>query len=163
MSKKNQVISLVIIGVLALGGGFFGGMQYGGSSGSQGNIRGGDVTANLTGQFQDSSEHGDWNGDGQHRSGGNHPGRISGPARGRDGRALVGEVLGVEDGALTLKTQDGGSKIIFFAESTQVREIISGSVDDALEGEQIVVFGQENPDGSYSAQAIQFGLPAWAQ
>lgn len=163
MSKKIQIIPIAIVGVLALGGGFFGGMQYGGGSGPERGIRGGDIAANLTRPFGSGGDHDDWRGGGQHQSDGDHLGGPSGSSRIRGGGGLLGEVIAIEDGALTLKTQDGGSKIVFFAADTQVREIISGNIDDALTGEQVLVFGQENPDGSYSAQSIQFGLPGWTQ
>jgi len=68
---------------------------------------------------------------------------------------LNGEVIAKDEQSLTLKMSAGGSKIIFFSDSTQISETAEGSVDDIEIGKQIVVSGEQNPDGSYTAKTIQ--------
>lgn len=68
---------------------------------------------------------------------------------------LSGEILAKDNQSLTLKLRDGGSRIIFFASSTEVGKFINGLIDDLKIGDSIVVNGKQNSDGSLTAQNIQ--------
>ena len=68
---------------------------------------------------------------------------------------LSGEVISKDEQSLTLKTPDGGSKIVFFSGSTKILKTTEGSIDDIGIGKQIMVSGEQNSDGSYTAQTIQ--------
>jgi len=68
---------------------------------------------------------------------------------------LSGEVINKDEQSLTLKMPDGGSKIIFFSDSTQISKTTEGSIDDIEIGKQIMVSGEQNSDGSYTAKTIQ--------
>jgi hypothetical protein len=133
------IIALVVIG----GGAFYGGMKYGQSKGSFGN---------LTRQnFQNLSEE-----QRQQLSQGNIGGSFQrGIGGGAGTNFLSGEVIAKDEQSLTLKMSDGGSKIIFFSDSTSISKMTNGSINDIEIGKQITVNGQQNSDGSYTAQSIQ--------
>ncbi len=135
---KKQIPSLLLIAVIFAGGGFFGGMKYQQKRGLQ-NIRqqfGG-------GQFQRGN--GSANISGQPRPAGNRMG----------GRGVTGEILNRDEKSLTVKLPDGSSKIVLLSESTTINKATAGTREDLKTGEQVVVFGTENTDGSVTAQNIQ--------
>lgn len=74
----------------------------------------------------------------------------------RNGSGFLGEeVLSKDDQSITVKMQDGSSKIVFFSASTAVSKMTDGSIDDVAVGKQIMITGTQNSDGSYSAKTIQ--------
>ena len=81
-------------------------------------------------------------------------GAINRGARGGSG-FTSGEILSVDQGTLTLKLRDGGSKIVIFTDSTQVLKSVSGLKNDHAVGEQVTATGNSNPDGSITAQSVQ--------
>jgi len=68
---------------------------------------------------------------------------------------LSGEVIDKDEQSLTLKMMDGNSSIIFFSDSTEISNIAEGSISDIEIGKQITVSGEQNSDGSYTAETIQ--------
>jgi hypothetical protein len=68
---------------------------------------------------------------------------------------LSGEVISKDEKSLTLKLPDGSTKIVFFSGSTQISKATEGTIDDIGIGKQIMVSGDQNPDGSYTARIIQ--------
>jgi len=139
----KKIIPIIIALVIVGGGGFFGGMKYQQSKSSLGNF--------SRQNFQNLSEE-----QRQQLLQGNMGGSFQ---RGIGGEAgtnfLNGEVIGKDEQSLTLKMPDGGSKIIFFSGSTKILKTTDGSIDDIGMGEQIMVSGSQNSDGSYTAQTIQ--------
>ena len=126
------IISLIVVG----SGAFYGGIKYAENKASQGFIQ-------NDFQRQQFSQ-GDIRGGFQ--------GRVSGEAR---SNFLSGEILAKDEQSLTLKIPDGGSKIVFFSEATDITKSASGSSEDFKEGQQIIITGEENSDRSYIAQIIQ--------
>lgn len=127
--KKNIII---VVGVLLLvGGAFYGGMQYA-SRMRQANFQG---RGNFFGQA----------------------GQVGGGSRmARNGGGFVaGEILSRDDKSITMKLPDGGSRIVFLSNTTQVMKSTTGSASDLATGEQITVMGTQNSDGSMSAASIQ--------
>lgn len=122
----------MVIGIMILVLVFFAGKQYGQSS----------TLAQEAGQRQARFQ-------GQNGAGG--------VRNGRNGAGFTaGEVISKDDKSVTIKSgTDGGSKIIFFTSSTPITKNVGGTTDDVAIGEQIVVTGPANPDGSVSAQSIQ--------
>lgn len=70
-------------------------------------------------------------------------------------RPLSGEIIVQREGSFTLKLNDGSTKIVFINDSTQIIKSVEGSLGDLNQSEQILVTGDENPDGSYTAEVIQ--------
>ena len=131
MAKK---IILIIIALAIIGGGaFYGGMKYGQSKNPR-------LSSEQRQQFLQGSIEG------------NLP---RGTGRGVGANFLNGEVIAKDEQSLTLKMQDGSSKIVFFSDSTEISKTAEGSIGDVEIGKQIVVNGDQNSDGSYTAKTIQ--------
>jgi uncharacterized protein YpmB len=129
--NKTILIGIIII-VLVGAGSFYGGMKYGQSRNPFANFSRQNF---LAGQGQQSGQ-----GNGTRRTGSNF---------------LSGEVVSKDQQSLTVKMPDNSSKIVFFSASTTVSQMAQGSSNDIGVGEQITVTGQQNSDGSYTAQTIQ--------
>src|SRR4030042_3441548 len=139
----KKIIPISIVLILVVGGAFYGGMKYQQSKNPLGGF-------SLQG-FQNLSEE-----ERQELFTGN----VGGALQGRVGREagagfLNGEVIAIDEQNLTLKMPDGGSKIVFFSDSTKISKTAEGSTDDIEIGKQIMITGEQNSDGSYTAQTIQ--------
>lgn len=66
-----------------------------------------------------------------------------------------GEIVAKDDQSVTIKLQNGGSKIIFYSDSTEISKFTSGTSSDLEVGKTIMVNGKTNDDGSITAQTIQ--------
>ena len=134
----------IIIAIIIVGGGiFYGGMKYGEVKSPLGQFSGQN--------FQNLSEE-----ERQQLFQGNMAGSAQrGITRGAEAGFLTGEIINKDEQSLTLKIPDGGSKIIFFSDSTQISKTTEGSINDVEIGKQITVNGDQNSDGSYTAKTIQ--------
>lgn len=70
-------------------------------------------------------------------------------------RPVSGEIINSDDQSITVKTNDGSSKLIFLSDNTEINEATKAAVSDLEIGKQVAVFGTENPDGSITGQNIQ--------
>jgi hypothetical protein len=134
----KKIIPILVVILLVVGGGvFYGGMKYGESKGGPGNF--------SRQNFQNLSE--------EERQ------QISQGKAGEMGMGtnsgLSGEVIAKDEQSLTLKAQDGSSKIVFFSDSTTISKMTEGSINNIEIGKQIMVGGEQNSDGSYTAKTIQ--------
>ena len=121
-----------IVAVVTLSLGFYGGMKYG--------------------ESQSSSAQAD---SGARRGNGNF-GMVGGGRRGGAGGGFVaGEIVSKDEKSITIKSNDGGSKIVFYSGTTKVMESVEGSLTSITVGKQVVANGSSNPDGSVTAQSIQ--------
>lgn len=73
-------------------------------------------------------------------------------------RPVQGEIISQDDASITVKLQDGSSKIVLISDSTAVNKATKGTRADLMNGEQVFVVGTTNSDGSMSAQNIQVGV-----
>lgn len=127
--KKNTV--LVFLGFIIISGvSFFAGMKY--------------QESKRTSSFRQFSR-GQEAGMGFGQSQGNRTGF----------RPVNGEIMNIDDKSMTVKLQDGSSKIIFFSDKTTINKAANATKNDLKTGEKVAVFGQENSDGSVTAQNIQ--------
>lgn len=124
---KNKIIVSVIVVVVA-GLSFYLGKVYSASS---------KTSTSSRGQF--------------------NSGQFTGSGRGvrAGGGFSGGEVISKDDSGVTLKSQDGSTKIILISKSTQVMKSTSGSIEDVSVGENLMVTGVSNADGSITAQTVQ--------
>ena len=135
-NMKKIITIIVLTSVIVGGGAFYGGMKYDQSK----------TAASRQARFQ--------------QLGGQQGAAFAGGARaGRMQRAgggfVAGEILSKDDKSLTIKLQDGGSKIVLFTSSTPISKSSSGSLEDLSVGSSVSITGTSNQDGSVTAQSIQ--------
>jgi hypothetical protein len=123
----KKFIWIAVGAVIVVGGVFFSGMQYGKSS------------ARIPGA-------------GMERFAGGL-GSVRGGQQGIG--AVSGDILSKDATSITVKLRDGGSKIVFFSDTTEISRFASGSASDLLVGKSVMVNGKTNTDGSVTAQSIQ--------
>lgn len=85
---------------------------------------------------------------------GNRPGGV-GLNRMVGFRPINGEIISVEEGSMTVKTEDGSTKLILVSDKTVYNQTTKINRDSLKVGDKIGAFGTTNQDGSVSAQNIQ--------
>jgi len=123
--NKTLIIIAIIAGIIFGAGGFFAGMKYQQSK----------VPARFA-NFQ-----------------GTRNGNSSG--NGNNFRPISGQIISVDDKSITVKMSDGSSKIVLISDKTQINQATSATKDDLKTGVNVAVVGQQNSDGSVTAQNIQ--------
>lgn len=126
--KSNQIAGILVGLIVVAGIAFFGGMQY--QKMSRGN------------QFMGQN--------GQFRGAGLAQGN-----RQMTSRPVNGEIISSDDKSITVKLQDGSTKIILLNDQSTISEATSSSKQSLTTGKKVVVFGNTNQDGSVTAQNIQ--------
>ena len=153
----NKLITTIIAVTVVVGGGaFYGGMKYTESKSTAGQFSRGDfqnlspeerqqrfqgLGANVSGSFAVDHEGGS----------GFRGGRFGADSS----RPISGEVISQGKDSLIIKLSDGSTKIVFVSDSTEITKSVDGTINDISKGEQVFVSGDENPDGSYTAETIQ--------
>jgi hypothetical protein len=130
---RNNIIITVLLLIIVAGASFFAGVKY------------------------QEAQRSSWarqmmgNGMGSGRMGGVLPGMGN-----RLGlRPVNGEIISAEEKSLTVKLADGSSRIVLLADKTTINKATEATKDDLQVGEKVAIFGQENADGSVTAQSIQ--------
>ncbi len=132
--KKNKLVSIIAISIIVVAGAFFyGGMKYAQAKGKNTMRSGNFRSQNGMGVRPDGA---------MMRSGAN-------------GGFTSGEVIAKDATSMTVKLQDGGSKIILFTATTPVMKSIAGTSEDIAIGKNVMITGKVNADGSVSAEQIQ--------
>lgn len=67
----------------------------------------------------------------------------------------IGEILSTDGKSITVKLGNGGSKIVFLSDTTQVMKSTTGALTDLAVGQQVMITGKSNPEGTLNAQTIQ--------
>jgi hypothetical protein len=125
--KNTNIIITVFLLIIVAGGAFFAGMKY-----QQGR------SPSLTGRFADGQNA---------RNGQGRTGNVF--------RPVNGQIIGADDKSITVKLQDGSSKIVIFSNTTQINQASTATKADLKVGATVAVFGSNNSDGSITAQNIQ--------
>lgn len=145
MNKK--ILTIVILVILAGAGGFYAGMKYQESKTPQrptaGNFQN---LQNLSPEERQQrlQELGANTGGSRNRTGGQ-----------QEGGFASGEIIAKDDKSVTIKLRDGGSKIVFYSDTTEIGKLVNGVATDLEIGKTITVNGSPNQDGSITAQSIQ--------
>jgi len=126
---KNLPIIIVLL-VIVGAGAFFGGMKYQQSK-----------QPSFSRQF------------GIGQGGRNGPGQMQ--TRRNGFRPVSGDIINADDKSITVKLQDGSSKIIIISDNTAINKASQATKVDLKVGEKVAVFGTDNSDGSVTAQNIQ--------
>ncbi|MDP2665719.1 MAG: hypothetical protein Q8P23_03765 [bacterium] len=126
---NTKILGGIVTALVIAGGSFYGGMAYAKST----TPSRGQFTAN--GQFAGAA-------------GANRTGM-------RTGGFTAGQILSKDATGITIKMQDGSTKIILIGSSTQIMKTTDGSQDDLSTGTEVTVTGSANSDGSITAQSVQ--------
>jgi hypothetical protein len=71
------------------------------------------------------------------------------------GGMVVGEVISQDEKSITVKVQDGGTKIVILGDSTTYTESQTVEKSEIGVGNQVRVLGSANSDGSVTARNVQ--------
>lgn len=143
---NKTILSIVAVAIIVGGGAFYGGMKYAEGRSPRGQFSRADLQNLSPEERRERLQELDAN------AGGFRGGRTGGQA---GGGFTSGEIISKDDKSVTVKLRDGGSKIIFLSDSTEITKSASGSIGDLEVGKNISVNGTANSDGSITAQSIQ--------
>jgi len=90
----------------------------------------------------------------QNRTGSNGAQRGSGSNFQNGFKQVMGEISKIDDSSITVKTPDGGSKIILISSSTTFNKATETTKSDLQVGTNISVSGDNNSDGSVTGKTI---------
>jgi hypothetical protein len=129
---NKLIVSVIAVAVVVGGGSFYGGMKYAENK----------AVSDRQQRIQ--------------QFGGSGMGFRNGGSGNRTaGGFASGEILSKDDKSITIKMRDGGSKIIFFSDTTEIGKFVNGTSSDLEVGKNVSINGTANSDGSITAQSIQ--------
>lgn len=73
----------------------------------------------------------------------------------QNGSSVMGQVSAVTGNSLTIALPNGGSEIVFYSTSTPIMKSVEASSSALAAGQDVVVVGTANSDGSVTADSIQ--------
>lgn len=129
--KMNKTYIIGLVFIAGLTGGFFSGLKYQ-------QLRSPSIAQNFM----------------MRGGGGNGKFIISG-GKNSGIRPVYGEILERDNNTITVKLQDGGSKLVLVNGKTQVNKAKTVNIDQLSKGQTVTVFGNVNSDGSITASIIQ--------
>ncbi len=139
------IIAVIVTGSIA----FYGGMKYGQSQTAivaNGVSRGANSFANLTTEQRQQM----FSGQGDQQNG---AARKINNANGAN--MAAGQIIAKDAQSVTIKLRDGGSKIVFFSDSTKITKSTDGAIGDLEIGRTVMAGGKQNSDGSLTAETLQ--------
>ncbi len=128
----NKKIITGVMAIVIIGGSFYGGVIYGKN------------IIPTRGQFTNVQFTGNARG-----------ARGTGVRMGMNGGITFGEIISKDATSITIKMQDGSTKIALIASSTQIMKSSAGLLSDLATGINVTITGTANSDGSLSAQSVQ--------
>ncbi len=134
-------ITVIIIAIISLALGFGGGYLFK-------NYQVGKMRPNLGSQLPDRQ------GNGQGLQNMQRPQNGQGPQTGFGGM-VMGEIISQDGNSITVKIQDGSTKMVILGDSTTYSKTQSIEKAELSAGNQVRVFGSANSDGSITAQNVQ--------
>lgn len=69
-------------------------------------------------------------------------------------KQTIGEITKMDDTSITIKTTDGGSKIVLLSDSTTFNKAAPSSKSDLKTGLKVTITGDSNADGSITGKTI---------
>lgn len=151
MKRSSTIVLAVAVGVVALAAGLFVGMSYGKGHPSVETAM--KTVSNLTPEqmAQLGTSGGGF-------PGGGFPGGAAGGGNGNArGGFTAGSIVSNDGSTITIKMNDGSTKFVLYSGSTTIRKSAAGTSADLVAGENVVVTGSANSDGSITATQIQLG------
>ncbi|HEX7651252.1 MAG TPA: hypothetical protein VF439_00850 [Candidatus Paceibacterota bacterium] len=149
----NQIIGALVILVVVAGGSFYAGQHAAGAHAA--GMRGGYAAGGMMMGGQGGAQQGL-----AARTGGLSGARTGGA--GAMGGLVSGSIVSKDATSVTVSLTGGGSEIVYLSPSTTVMKSDAGSADDLAAGQNVVITGAKNSDGSVSASSIQI-RPAGTQ
>lgn len=142
--KQMFPISTIIISLIALAIGFTSGFIYQKSK---------TPSFARNGQFQMAG------GNNSNRIGnkgikGSTGNQIAGQGQRSFAKETIGEITSVDSSSITVKTNDGSSKIIMISDSTTVNQATKVDKNSLKVGSQISISGDQNTDGTVTGKII---------
>ena len=134
VSKSNLIISAILIAAVFFGAGYFTSNTFGGPRAPNGM------------QFATSGGNGQRQGAQAMRSG---------VARNAVGGFVNGELVKKDSTSFSIKQRDGNMKLVLITSSTKAMKMSEGALSDFATGQQVMVTGSTNSDGSITAQTVQ--------
>ncbi len=90
-------------------------------------------------------------------------GRTGGARGGAGGGMVSGSVLSINGNTMTVDMRAGGSKVVILPGSASILKSTTGTTTDLVAGENVIVNGTTNTDGSVTATMVQIrNTPAGA-
>jgi hypothetical protein len=139
MSNQKIILACTITAVVAGTLGYVGGVKM---SGMRRTVQFGGGERNVM-----MTRGGEGNSTAQKPSG--NVGRIMGP------RSTIGEVIAKDANSMTVKMNDGSSRIIILSDKTTYRISSDANLDKIEVGTKIAAFGETGSDGSITATSIE--------
>jgi hypothetical protein len=140
--KPIKPIYVIILVIVFAAAGFYGGVIYQKNQRSSFSFAGGGAGGQYAGR----------------RFGG--AGGAAGQGGAGGGAAMMpvrGQIVAAGNNSITVKMQDGSSKIVNLTGQTQVNKTTSGSASDLKTGTTVTAIGAANSDGSVTAQNVMIG------
>ena len=132
--NKNLIITIVAVVIIA-GAAFWGGMQY--------------QKSRVSGFIQDGVSRQRINGQGEKPQG-----FTQGQGR-QNFSSIRGDISGIDNNSVTIKLQDGSSKIVILSGNTTYTKAASFQKEDLKTGDTVMIMGVSNSDGSVTAENVQ--------
>ncbi|MCL5010825.1 MAG: hypothetical protein M1127_01275 [Patescibacteria group bacterium] len=148
MKQNKLLLTTIIVVIVCLGAGFFGGWQYSKKAGKN-SAAFGPSSPMAQQRFQQN------NAAAGNRAFRGNSGLVNGEIIAKDSQSITVQLRQAGPNATGSPNSTEGSKIIFFAPTTEISKFVAGSTNDLQIGKQITASGSANPDGSITGQTIQ--------